>query len=96
MKELLFQKPESMEAMLDQLTPEIVRQIKTAIEIGKWQDGSILKKEHLEHCIQLLILYESHTLPEDARTGSTLESCHSNSAIKEVLVLRDMKNGEAE
>jgi uncharacterized protein len=96
MEELFLQKPESMEAMLEQLTPEMVGRIKTAIEIGKWQDGSSLEAEQLEHCMQLLILYEARTLPESARTGSKLENCHSNSETEVVIELRDSMNEEVE
>ena len=66
-----------MEDLLGQMTPEIYGNLKTAIELGKWSDGSILEREQLENCMQLLILYEARTLPEEFRTGNKLNSCKS-------------------
>jgi uncharacterized protein YeaC (DUF1315 family) len=94
MEEIFLQKSKSIEVMLEQLTPEMIEQIKSAIEIGKWPDGSSVKAEQLEHCMQLLILYEARTLPESARTGSKLENCHSRSELEVILELRDDKIGE--
>jgi uncharacterized protein YeaC (DUF1315 family) len=94
MEEMFLQKSKSIEVMLEQLTPKMIEQIKCAIEIGKWPDGSSVKAEQLEHCMQLLILYEARTLPESARTGSKLENCHSRSKSEVILELRDDKNGE--
>ena len=94
MEEIFLQKSKSIEVMLEQLTPKMIEQIKCAIEIGKWPDGSSVKAEQLEHCMQLLILYEARTLPESARTGSKLENCHSRSKSEVILELRYDKNGE--
>jgi len=51
------------------LTPEIVANLKTAIEIGKWPDGKQLTSEQLETCIQAVIAYEHEHVPEQERTG---------------------------
>ena len=46
---LLASRPESMEDLLQQMTPEIYGDLKTAIELGKWSDGSKLEQEQLEN-----------------------------------------------
>ncbi len=52
-----------------QLKPEIIESFKRAIEIGKWSDGNTLTDEQREVCMQAVITYEYHNLPEDQRTG---------------------------
>lgn len=96
MEEIFLQKSKSIEVMLEQLTPEMIERIKSAIEIGKWPDGSSVKAEQLEHCMQLLILYEARTLPASERTGSKLKNCYSGSHSESevILELRDDNNGE--
>ena len=86
---LLASRPESMEDLLQQMTPEIYGDLKTAIELGKWSDGSKLEQEQLENCMQLLILYEARALPEEFRTGNRLNSCNSELSEAEVLDIRN-------
>lgn len=74
-KQLFSQGPDSVSDLLEHLSPKIYRSIKTAIELGKWGDGSKLSKEQRENCMQLLILYEAVKLPERARTGRKLKGC---------------------
>ena len=88
-RRLLASRPESMEDLLRQMTSEIYGNLKTAIELGKWSDGSILEREQLENCMQLLILYEARTLPEEFRTGNRLNSCNSELSEAEVLDIRN-------
>lgn len=96
MEEIFLQKSKSIEVMLEQLTPEMIERIKSAIEIGKWPDGSSVKAEQLEHCMQLLILYEARNLSASERTGSKLKNCYSGSHPESevILELRDDNNGE--
>ena len=86
---LLASRPESMEDLLQQMTPEIYGDLKTAIELGKWSDGSKLEQEQLENCMQLLILYEARALPEEFRTGNRQNSCKSELSETEVLDIRN-------
>tara|TARA_B100001123_G_C14567217_1_gene732791 strand:- start:121 stop:372 length:252 start_codon:yes stop_codon:yes gene_type:complete len=78
-----------MEDLLQQMTPEIYGDLKTAIELGKWSDGSKLEQEQLENCMQLLILYEARALPEEFRTSNRLNSCKSELSETEVLDIRN-------
>ena len=59
----------NIQSMLQALTPEIYQQFKTAIEIRKWPNGSVLTPEQIETCIQAIIAYEHQHLPENERTG---------------------------
>lgn len=51
------------------LKPELIESFRRAIEIGKWPDGNALTSEQKEICMQAIIAYEYHNLPEDQRTG---------------------------
>jgi hypothetical protein len=60
---------ESMQDILAIMNPEVHMNLKTAVEIGRWQDGRKLTPEQLEHCIQAIIAYEQQHLPEEMRVG---------------------------
>ena len=51
------------------LTPDIVRNMKRALETGRWPDGRELGGEQREHCMRAVILWDTEHLPEAQRTG---------------------------
>lgn len=55
--------------LIENITPEIYQNLKRAIEIGKWPDGSKVTREQLEHSMQAVIAYEQKHLPEQERVG---------------------------
>ncbi|MDP2225861.1 MAG: YeaC family protein [Moraxellaceae bacterium] len=59
----------TLEKMLAALTPDLVQSFKRAIEIGKWPDGRRLTDEQRATCMQAVIAWEHHHLPEDQRVG---------------------------
>lgn len=59
----------NIEQMLNTLTPEIVAKLKTAVEIGKWDNGVALTKEQRVTCMQAVLVWEHKHLPEAERTG---------------------------
>jgi uncharacterized protein len=62
-------KPESLDDIIEMMTPEVHMNLKTAVELGKWPDGKKLSAAQLEHCLQAIIAYEQKHLPEDQRVG---------------------------
>ena len=66
---MLDRKPESLEALIDGITPEIHGKLKTAVELGKWESGESLSAEQLAHCLQAIIAWEHRNLPLELRTG---------------------------
>ncbi|MCY1540264.1 hypothetical protein D9M68_758930 [compost metagenome] len=54
---------------IEHITPEIYRNLKLAVEIGKWPDGRKLSQEQKELTLQALIAWEIQNLPEDQRIG---------------------------
>jgi hypothetical protein len=78
------QKPASLSQLIDGIDEAIYQRLKTAVELGKWEDGSRLSQQQLESCMQAIILYEAKNLPEDQRTGMDLSaSCASKSINSE-------------
>lgn len=59
----------AVEALLATLTPDIVANLRRAIEIGKWPDGRRLSREQTETCMQAVLLWEMRNLPPTERTG---------------------------
>jgi uncharacterized protein YeaC (DUF1315 family) len=73
-----FDKPDSIDALVDAMTPTIYENLKTAVELGKWVDGTRLSPEQVESCLQAIILYESKNLPESERIDSSIPTGCSN------------------
>ncbi|NVJ59256.1 MAG: DUF1315 family protein [Gammaproteobacteria bacterium] len=48
-----------IEQLLKAMTPEIYQNMKTAVEIGKWPDGTALTEEQKETAIQAVMIYDA-------------------------------------
>jgi uncharacterized protein YeaC (DUF1315 family) len=51
------------------LSPELYRRFVTALEVGKWPDGSPLEVHQREHVMQAVIAYGELNLPREERIG---------------------------
>ena len=60
---------DSLQALIESITPEIHANLKTAVEIGRWANGDRLTPEQIEHSLQAIIAYEAHHLSEEQRVG---------------------------
>ncbi|WP_339478873.1 MULTISPECIES: YeaC family protein [unclassified Pseudomonas] len=70
----------SFAEMIQNITPDIYRSLKLAVEIGKWADGNKLTAEQRELSLQAMIAWEIQNLPEDERTGYMgAQECQSKS-----------------
>ena len=89
-------RPQSLAQLLKEITPDIYANLKSAIEIGKWADGSKLSSEQLDSCMQTVILYESKNVAEQERIGLRLAaSCGSrplDSGAASVSGIKDRNN----
>ncbi|WP_312480580.1 YeaC family protein [Stutzerimonas nitrititolerans] len=54
---------------IENITPEIYENLKSAVELGKWGDGRKLTAEQKETCLAAMIAWEMQNLPEEQRTG---------------------------
>lgn len=80
---LLQHKPESLSELVAGITHDIYVELRSAIELGKFNDGARLSQGQLDNCIQLMILYEQQQLPQNQRTGFNLpDNCKSQSFLK--------------
>ncbi|HSB95796.1 MAG TPA: DUF1315 family protein [Spongiibacteraceae bacterium] len=55
--------------LIDDITPDIYRNLKRAVEIGKWPDGRVLTAEQRALSMQAVIAFEARHLDERERTG---------------------------
>lgn len=51
------------------LSPEVVQNLRRAVELGKWPNGERLTAEQKATCLQAVIAYEAEHLPPEQRTG---------------------------
>lgn len=54
---------------IESLTPEVYKNLKLAVELGKWPNGKKLTREQMESCLQAVIAYDHHHKPETMRVG---------------------------
>lgn len=59
----------NIDEWLRTLTPEIYQNLKKAVEIRKWPNGKSLTEDELQTCMQAIITYEFHHVPEQERIG---------------------------
>jgi len=55
--------------LASKLTPATYQQLRTALELGKWQDGRKLTVEQKENSLQLIIAYDEIHNEEEQRVG---------------------------
>ena len=76
--ELAYERPSLADPVAAQalFTPEAladlqreVARLRTAVELGKWPDGSLLTEQQRELCMQAVIMWESCHLDQAQRTG---------------------------
>ena len=77
-------RPQSMQELIATMTPDVYENLRSAVELGKWQDGSRLSARQLEHCMEAVILYEAQNLPPSERTGAPLEQQCESAASTDV------------
>lgn len=80
--------PQSLQALFDSMTADVYENLRSAIELGKWADGSRLSEEQLGYCMQAVILYEARHVPEDQRTGVPPASSCAGAGQAEADILR--------
>lgn len=60
----------TFEEIIQKIDPQIYKNLRTAIELGKWPDGRVLTREQKEISMQAVIYYEGKAdIPESERIG---------------------------
>ena len=82
----------SVENLLASMTPEVYEKLKTAVELGKWEDGVALTQGQKDSSLQAVMLYQSrfNTDPEHFTIGTDGEI----TMIKKSILKRQYKKQE--
>ncbi len=69
------------EELIERLDPTVYRNLRRAIELGKWPDGRKVSDEQRKISLEAVIYYEkTHDIPEAERVGYIeRQSCGSDS-----------------
>ena len=87
----------SMQQLIDTINPTIYESLKSAIALGKWENGTPLSPEQSDYCMQALILYEARHFAEQQRTGANLRqgsACADETTVP--VTLRDLQSGDGQ
>ena len=55
--------------LIETMTPEIYQNLRRAVELGKWPDGSPVTPEQRENALQAVIAWGEQHLPPEQRVG---------------------------
>ena len=55
--------------LIDTMSPEVYRNLRRALELGRWPDGRVLSSEQREHTMQAVIAWGEKHLPAEERIG---------------------------
>ena len=66
-----------MEEFLTAMTPDIYRNLKQSLELGRWPNGERLTDEQRETGLRAIIAWEYEHLPEQERVGYMPQKCTS-------------------
>lgn len=68
------------EELIERLDPTVYRNLRRAIELGKWPDGRKVSEEQRKISLEAVIYYEkTHDIPESERVGYIeRQSCGSD------------------
>jgi len=60
----------NIDDLITSMTPEIYKNMKSALELGRWGDGRSVSSEQKEYTLEALIRYEHlHNIAEAQRVG---------------------------
>lgn len=54
-----------VENLVQAMTPDIYERLRSAVETGKWPDGTPLNEQQKEHTMQAVMLYQAKVLQSD-------------------------------
>jgi uncharacterized protein YeaC (DUF1315 family) len=58
-----------LDKLVKSITPEIYKNLKYAVETGRWPNGEPVSDPQREQCLQAIIAYDHLQLPESERVG---------------------------
>jgi uncharacterized protein YeaC (DUF1315 family) len=51
--------------IINELPFEVYERMRSAVELGKWDDGTVLTEEQRENAMQVVMLYQARMLDQD-------------------------------
>jgi len=87
---------DAVNSLISNIDSTIYRDLKTALELGRWQSGNLLSTVQKEIVLQAIISYELRHLPEHERTAyihtPEHEACdHAHEPEEKVLQFKPFK-----
>jgi len=87
---------DAVNSLISNIDNRIYQEMKTALELGRWQSGALLSASQKEIVLQAIITYEVRHLPEHERTAyihtSEHEACdHAHEPEEKVLQFKPFK-----
>jgi len=68
----------TVDELIKAMTPDMYRNMKSALELSRWPDGRKLDSDQKTLCMEALIRYEDMTdMPADQRIGYMEAACKS-------------------
>jgi uncharacterized protein YeaC (DUF1315 family) len=58
-----------LDELIGQMTPEVHKNLRRAVEVGKWSDGTPLSQQQKEHSLEAVIAYEEKHMSEQDKVG---------------------------
>jgi len=49
----------NLASLLSAMSPDVYERLRSAVETGKWPDGTVLNEEQRAKCMQAVLLYQS-------------------------------------
>ena len=68
---------DSFEEKVQQLSPDMYRRFKAALEQGKWPDGQQVSEAQRATLTQAIIIFDNAHLPQGQRIGEMEDQCAS-------------------
>lgn len=53
-----------LDKVIDEMPTEVYERLRTAAELGKWEDGSVLSEAQRESTLQVVMLYQARRLDQ--------------------------------
>lgn len=70
------------DTLIAQMSPEIYKSLKLAVEIGKWPNGEVLTEEQRASCLEAVIAWDIKHKPEEQRIAYIETRSHSHCGEK--------------
>jgi hypothetical protein len=58
-----------LDELISKMTPAVHENLRRAVELGKWNDGTPLTQQQKEHSLEAVIAYEKKHLSEQDKVG---------------------------